>query len=179
LLGMRSWCIAWCRDVPALTGRSHGPSATPSDFLAHYTVGHVLDSSSTIVTEPPYWKNQWEEAGGALYSSINEMTVWLKYNLGLTGPSYLTSLLPTLRSWWADRDTWSEGIGLAWDIDGDTCEVKPQYRWSKEGSTGSQGNNAYIVYSPWSGRGAVVLVNSSDDIADARTIRLNLFHLLP
>jgi CubicO group peptidase (beta-lactamase class C family) len=147
-------------------------------FLDHYTVGHVL-SGSTIMVEPPYSKDALEEGGGALYSSINEMTIWLKYNMGQTGPAAFLNLLPTLRNWYVDRDTWYQGIGLAWDIDLDTCEPKPQVRWSKEGSTGTQGNNAYIVYDYWSGRGAVVLVNTSTGIANAETIALKLFHLLP
>jgi hypothetical protein len=132
----------------------------------------------------------------SLYSTIEDMQRWLLYNMGNSGPPLsLTNLLPTLRKVRGDGGSYSTDIGLAWQIDDDTCEATGKStsakRYSKGGGGDIIGGNAYVMYSiakepTCTGcppktitRGAAVLLNVEPDMLASQTVAKKLLHSLP
>ena len=157
----------------------------PIDFGLRFATGYDL-SGGFPVAKPIKAEHTWEEAGGSLYSSIEDLQRWLLYNMGKSGPSSLTNLLPTIRTVWGDGGSFSDDIGLAWQIDDDGCEATntsySSKRYSKGGGGPLTGSNAYVAYSIVKGksgttmRGAVVLLNVD---SGAQEIAKKLLHTLP
>jgi hypothetical protein len=110
--------------------------------------------------------------------------------MGKSGPpANLTSLLPNLRTVWGDGGSYSADIGLAWQIDDDSCEATKKStsakRYSKGGGGDIIGGNAYvmysIVYTPTGTkmRGAAVLLNVEPAMLASQTVAKELLHTLP
>lgn len=93
------------------------------------------------------------QGAGAIHSRLDDMLVWLQFNMGLTDSDY-NDLLGTLHQVWFPAGG-QYGHGLGWDIsDQDGTTVV-----SKNG--GTNGFHSWIGFTPGSQTGAVVLCNSA------------------
>jgi CubicO group peptidase (beta-lactamase class C family) len=99
--------------------------------------------------------NTWPafDGSGALYSSLNDMLVWLAFNLGVQ-PSPLDDIRPVI-----DTIRFNDGMhrmGLAWQQCTFNASGIPY--WGKGG--GTNGFTSYIARASEIGSGVVVLCNS-------------------
>jgi CubicO group peptidase (beta-lactamase class C family) len=164
-----SWAAANEKDLMTPLGMTstrtyeqlHQTPTLTTYFNAHAASGH---SGSPLSVTPPNNPPTWGAAGGALYSSIDDMMIWLQYNMNLVGPLALRSLLPTIRT------------GLGWTVNGPYCVSTGKY-FDKIGSTA--GFNSYIGYDSVGGRGVVVLVNDHPNVVAAAAIGHDLMDSLP
>jgi len=139
-------------------------------LLAYYThhaaKGHVMGPSgpSSIA---PIEVDAWGAAAGALWSSLDEMVVWLKYNMGYAvGTPTLRALLPQIRQ------------GLGWGVSAAGYCSPGSGPWiAKDGA--HDGFNSYIGYEPNTGRGVIVLVNDVAGIQSATDMATYLMDQLP
>jgi CubicO group peptidase (beta-lactamase class C family) len=94
------------------------------------------------------------DPAGSLWSTGKDMMVWLSFNMGLSGPSDLTALLPMLRKTRVSIP--SQDVGLAWNSSAQTARGKVATAW-KPGDT--NGFHSYVVYAPSVNAGVFVMMN--------------------
>jgi CubicO group peptidase (beta-lactamase class C family) len=144
-------------------------------YSSHVVMGYIRQNNMWLAQHPVDPPPALAAAGG-LYSSLDDMTLWLKYNMGLLGPSSLASLLPAIRQKRANTGP-TTGIGLSWNIESDPCEGVNGKSYSKSGNVA--GFNSYITYDHVAGRGVVVLLNVDPGSLQAETVGEELLHTLP
>ena len=171
--------------VTSITGPLGMPStrSLPDWILEHPAAfaAHVSASGEEGKTEAPYG-----DAGGGMYSDARDMLKWLRFSMGLSGPSNVLAAHHLLyddathcprehgdpNAGCFPTDVPNEWMGLAWDVNkstGTTCVWK--------GGDG-QGFHAYVTFVNGVRRGVFLLFNS-DPSAGKFKIGKALLNSLP
>lgn len=116
------------------------------------------------------WDMPTLQGAGALKSSLNDMLIYLAYNMGRTGSSLSPAIEMTHKKSYliAQKDDVSHWIGLNWMIK--QYRNGPEFIWH---SGGTAGYSSFIGFNKKRGIGVVVLSNSSKPIIDIGSHILN------
>jgi CubicO group peptidase (beta-lactamase class C family) len=126
---------------------------SPFDFFDHAADGFTYDSGWKSVGPAPHPNCPAHNPSGCLYSSIDDMGLWLQYHMGITTPSTVHGTARDLiRGGFYNQpgDYWYTEVGFTWDFTlGVSCPAIPGSSGyyniiSKGGSVTTQ--QAYIAY---------------------------------
>jgi CubicO group peptidase (beta-lactamase class C family) len=189
-----NWAFAALGNILALNDGFSDGTVGPWEEDNYKTIALPLGMKSTrswpdwVLSDPAYFathqavsttgqthtdKSPYGDPGGGLYSSPRDMLRWLRYSMGLDGPTNLLAAHDLLYDHAnLSTDHAQETIGLAWEVNtstGSSCVWK--------GGDGL-GFHSYVLFVKGQKRGIFVLLNSDPQTGKA-TIAKDLLNSLP